>query len=103
MAERDRPMTFDGGELYTHFRTRHVYVIVGEAMHTETGMTMVLYRLYSKPDSQLWARPKDNFREWLLVNDKQVWRFTHSTDEEVLASLMRGGLSDYNRSEHNVV
>ncbi len=64
---------------YKHYKW-NLYQVIGEALHTETWETMVIYRwLYDVPELWFWAlfvRPKEMFLENVEVNGKIIPRFT---------------------------
>ena len=53
--------------IYRHFKGG-IYEVVGNAVHTETGDELVLYRAIDRP-SPIWARPKEMWNE--VVNGKK--------------------------------
>jgi hypothetical protein len=60
--------------IYRHYKG-NLYHVVGEAIHSETGELLVVYRaLYG--EYKLWVRPKTMFFESVGVNGKAVPRFT---------------------------
>ena len=52
--------------IYKHFKGGG-YEVIGNAVHTETGESLVLYRSIDRP-SPIWARPEKMWNE--KVNDK---------------------------------
>ncbi|MGP3749674.1 DUF1653 domain-containing protein [Bacillus sp. SG20033] len=50
-----------------------LYKVIGEAIHTETEEKLVTYE---DMDGILWARPKEMFFEKIVVDGKEVNRFT---------------------------
>ncbi|WP_444559063.1 DUF1653 domain-containing protein [Bacillus stercoris] len=65
--------TFD----FIGFRFKHykggLYKVIGEAIHTETEEKLVTYE---DMDGILWARPKDMFFGTVVVDGKEIKRFT---------------------------
>ena len=59
--------------LYKHYKGG-LYEIIGEALHTETEETMILYCMLNKPE-RLFVRPKEVFNGKVTVNGKTVPRF----------------------------
>ena len=53
--------------IYRHFNGG-IYEVVGNAVHTETGDSLVLYRAVDRP-SPIWARPEEMWNE--VVNGKK--------------------------------
>ena len=47
--------------IYRHFKDG-IYEVVGNAVHTETGDSLVLYRAVDRP-SPIWARPEEMWNE----------------------------------------
>jgi len=69
------------GSIFRHYKNK-LYLIEGQAVHTETLEEMVVYRaLYKTSEDskfknfQLWTRPKEMFLESVEVNGKLVPRF----------------------------
>lgn len=58
-------------------RFRHykggLYKIIGEVIHTETEENLVTYE---DQDGVLWARPKEMFFGTVVVDGKEIKRFT---------------------------
>ncbi|UJE04087.1 DUF1653 domain-containing protein [Bacillus subtilis] len=50
-----------------------LYKVIGEAIHTETEEKLVTYE---DMDGILWARPKEMFFAKIVVDGKEVNRFT---------------------------
>jgi len=65
---------------YRHFKGG-LYEVIGTARHSETLEEMVVYRaLYGSKefgDNALWARPKKNFLEKVIVDEKERPRFEY--------------------------
>lgn len=60
---------------YQHYKGNH-YDVLGVARHSETEEEFVVYRaLYGSEG--LWIRPKAMFLEKVLVNGKEVPRFSY--------------------------
>lgn len=60
------------GSKFRHYKG-NVYTITGEAVHTETEETLILYK---DEKANHWARPKEMFFGKLEVDGKKVQRFT---------------------------
>ena len=64
---------------YQHYKG-NFYEVTGEAYDSKTLEELVVYRaLYNHEvfgDSSLWVRPKAIFLETIVVNGKEVLRFT---------------------------
>lgn len=59
--------------IYRHYKG-NLYHVVGEAIHSETGELLVIYRaLYGA--YKLWVRPKAMFFETVELEGKKVPRF----------------------------
>lgn len=59
--------------IYRHYKGKQ-YHVIGEATHSETMETMVVYRaLYG--EYKLWVRPSAMFSETVRVEGKEVSRF----------------------------
>lgn len=64
--------------IYRHYKGRQ-YEVIGEALHSETVESMVVYRaLYGRYD--LWVRPKYMFLENVLVEGREIPRFAYVGD-----------------------
>jgi len=59
---------------YKHFKGG-VYQVLGIAKQSETLKELVIYQNFEKSD--LWARPKLNFVQKVIVNGKEVPRFKY--------------------------
>lgn len=55
-----------------------LYKVIGEVIHTETEEKLVTYE---DMDGILWARPKEMFFEKIVVDGKEVNRFTKINQE----------------------
>lgn len=61
--------------IYQHYKGRR-YEVIGEALHSETVETMIVYRaLYGS--CGLWVRPKAMFLETVLVEGRETSRFAY--------------------------
>ena len=64
---------------YQHYKG-NFYEVIGVAHHSETLEELVVYRaLYNHEvygDNSLWVRPKTMFLETVVVDEKEVLRFT---------------------------
>lgn len=59
---------------YRHYKGKD-YLVLGSAMHTETEEEFIVYRaLYGKRG--LWVRPKAMFLGSVIIDGRQVPRFT---------------------------
>lgn len=68
---------------YQHSKSGNFYNVIGIAKHSETLEELVVYEcLYDNPRSKLWVRPKKMFLEEVLVNGKNVSRFTYIGEKE---------------------
>ena len=63
---------------YQH-RKGNFYEIIGVARHSETLEELVVYRTLHGENS-LWVRPKAMFLETVVINGKEVLRFTPIND-----------------------
>ena len=64
---------------YQHYKGK-IYDVIGVALHSETLEELVVYRaLYHHEkygDNSLWVRPKKMFLETVIIDGKEVKRFT---------------------------
>ena len=61
--------------IYRHYKGNE-YRVLDTFLDSETRQPMVLYQaLYG--EGQKWARPQHMFNEWILLDDRQVKRFTY--------------------------
>ena len=59
---------------YRHYKGKD-YLVLGSALHTETEEEFIVYRaLYGKRG--LWVRPKAMFLDSVIVDGRQVPRFS---------------------------
>lgn len=71
MTEKKTPRVKTG--IYRHYKGK-LYHVVGEAIHSETEETLIVYRaLYG--EYRLWVRPKAMFFENIVQDGKEVPRF----------------------------
>ncbi len=63
-------------EVYMHYKGS-AYVKVGEALHTETEETLVIY---TNTDGALFARPKQMFEDSVTINGQTQPRFTRQQE-----------------------
>ncbi len=65
---------------YRHYKGGE-YLVVGEALHTETEQTLVLYRSVrdGTVSDRLFARPADMFAETVEIDGTRVPRFAPLT------------------------
>ena len=68
------------GVIYKHYKGTNVRVIE-EAIHSETGEHLVIY--VHLEDGVVWARPKHMFLENIIVDDKEIERFT-KVDQDLI-------------------
>lgn len=77
--------------IYRHFKASHMlYEVIGEAKHTETGESLVIYKnLYETEKlkkGQIWARPKDMFLSKIPEGrenpNNQEYRFEYIGESE---------------------
>jgi hypothetical protein len=65
------------GEIYSHYKNKKTYRIVGVGKHSETEEDLVFYEtLYDNPISKYWARPLEMFIEEVEHEGNKVQRFT---------------------------
>lgn len=59
--------------IYRHFKGGE-YIVIGEAQHTETLETLVLYQEFGRgyPSLKIWARPRDMFYQDEVVLNSGV-------------------------------
>lgn len=64
---------------FRHYKTGQLYEVLGEAIHSETYETMVVYKaLYHCEkfgNNQIWVRPKKMFLENVIHDGQTVPRF----------------------------
>jgi hypothetical protein len=61
---------------YRHYKGK-LYEVIGTARHSETLERMVVYKaLYQTEGENLWVRPEKMFEETVMVEGKEVKRFT---------------------------
>lgn len=65
-------------KVYRHFKGR-CYLKIGEAMHTETGETLVLYTTFLNQE-EIYARPKSMFYGHVVKDDYTGPRFISIED-----------------------
>ena len=68
--------------IYRHFKGG-IYEVVGNAVHTETGDSLVLYRAVDRP-SPIWARPEEMWSEMMwngTANGKKRFELIESEGE----------------------
>ena len=68
------------GAIYRHYKGTKVRVL-DEAIHSETGEHLVVY--IHLEDGIVWARPKHMFLENIILDGKEIERFT-KVDSEIL-------------------
>ena len=62
--------------LYKHYKG-NIYEVIGVAKHSETLEEMVVYNAtYQTEGENLWVRPLKMFIETIVVDGKNVKRFT---------------------------
>jgi len=65
--------------IYEHYKGKR-YEVVGEAVHSETSESMVIYKaLYQGdfPEGTLWVRPLGMFQENVVFDGKSLPRFRY--------------------------
>lgn len=63
--------------VYQHYKGPK-YRVLGLVRHSETLEELVYYEcLYENPNGQYWVRPKDMFTGTLVIEGKEVQRFTY--------------------------
>ncbi|HYE60131.1 MAG TPA: DUF1653 domain-containing protein [Candidatus Kapabacteria bacterium] len=61
---------------YRHYKGKE-YEVIGIAKHSETLEDLVVYKpLYEQSLADLWVRPLAMFQETVLVDGKEISRFT---------------------------
>ena len=64
---------------YQHYKTHHLYEIIGFARHTETQEEMVIYRAINAStvfdEGEIWVRPKEIFFQTVNDNGIDIPRF----------------------------
>lgn len=63
---------------YLHYKGNY-YIVLGTVLHSETEEELVLYR--SEKNEQLWVRPLEMFGQTVLVDGKEIKRFTLVSSE----------------------
>lgn len=66
------------GGTYRHYKGTKVKVLF-EAIHSETKEYLVIYMHLE--DGVIWARPKDMFLENVIIDGKEIERFTKINQE----------------------
>jgi hypothetical protein len=70
------------GDLYRHYKGQE-YKIIGIGYHTETLEKVVIYQaLYDSKEfgnNALWVRPINMFQETIIIDGKEMLRFTPIT------------------------
>lgn len=62
---------------YKHYKG-NLYEVIAIAKHSETLEDVVVYRcLYDNPQSQIWVRPLQMFREEIEINGVRIPRFAY--------------------------
>lgn len=62
--------------IYRHFKGG-IYEVIENAVHTETGDSLVIYRAADRP-SPIWARPEEMWNE--AVNGKKRFELIEAED-----------------------
>ncbi len=71
---------------YRHYKGKF-YQVIGVAKHSETLEDLVVYFcLYPNNLSQIWVRPKKMFGGQVIVDGKQVKRFTYIRETSAVHS-----------------
>jgi hypothetical protein len=70
--------------LYYHYKHPDLrYRVLGVGKHSESGEDLVIYEaLYDNPVSKLWARPLTMFLEKIIIDGKEISRFTYIGPEK---------------------
>lgn len=63
--------------IYRHFKGGG-YEVIGNAIHTETDESLVIYRSIDRP-SQIWARPEKMWND--MVNGKKRFELIEGSEE----------------------
>ena len=62
--------------IYKHYKGK-TYEVIGVARHSETLAEMVVYKAaYQKEGENLWVRPLAMFTETIIIEGKEVNRFS---------------------------
>lgn len=62
--------------IYKHYKGK-LYEVIGLARHSETLEVMVVYKMaYQKEGKNLWVRPLAMFTEKIIIEGKEVNRFS---------------------------
>lgn len=68
------------GQIYKHYKG-NLYRVLGVARHSETLEELVVYEcLYENELGTLWVRPLEMFLGALIVDGKEVLRFSLQQD-----------------------
>lgn len=68
--------------IYTHYKNKKLYRVIGIAKHSETLEDMVVYEaLYDNPLGKLWVRPKKMFFEEVIIDGGKIRRFEFVKEE----------------------
>lgn len=59
--------------IYRHYKGNE-YEVTDQAVHTETGEKLVIYKSLDEP-SKIWARPFEMFFETVTIDGKEIPRF----------------------------
>lgn len=62
------------GKTFKHYKG-NLYKVAGDATHSETLEDMIIYVSVDDP-KKVWVRPKDMFFETIIVEGKEIPRFT---------------------------
>ncbi|MFZ1257900.1 MAG: DUF1653 domain-containing protein [Candidatus Saccharimonas sp.] len=65
---------------YRHYKG-HIYRVLGEAQHTETGERLVAYRALQDNGTVIWVRPYTMFFDTVTVDGVKQPRFERIGDE----------------------
>ena len=62
------------GKTYRHYKG-NIYKIIYEAKHSETLEELIIY-VDLNDESKKWTRPKDMFFENIIIDGKEIPRFS---------------------------
>ena len=69
---------------YSHYKTKNIYEVLGEARHSETLEIMVIYLAHYDCEkfgpAQIWVRPKTMFTETVEYKGESIPRFQYIDD-----------------------
>ena len=75
-----KKQNLEPGQIYRHYKG-NLYKVLGVARHSESLEELVVYEcLYENDLGTLWVRPLEMFLETLIVDGKEVLRFSPQQD-----------------------